>query len=209
MALIKMRRKPGNEYYMSSLKQLPDGELIREYGNGNSAALSELILRYKDQLYTSLYLLVKDKELAEDIFQDVFVRVINSLKNNKYKHEGMFLAWIVRIAHNLYLDHLRKSKRTPAIKSIDALDGSDGLGRAVEIDDTRLLEEQRLKRIQEVIGLLPIDQQEIIILRHYGGLSFKEIAKIMHISINTALGRMRYALMNLRKIMNEQEGSAY
>ena len=191
---------------MQPLTSLSDADLIGEYNNGSTAALSELILRYKDQLYTSLFLLVKNKELAEDIFQDVFVRVINSLKKSQYKHEGMFLAWIIRIAHNLYLDHLRKVKRSPLIQSYDIIDGFDGMDDTSE-KDIRLLEEDRLQQIKQDIGLLPPDQQEIIILRHYAGLSFKDIAGIMKISINTALGRMRYALMNLRKIMNERESS--
>ncbi len=190
---------------MRLLKDLTDAELVAGYQEGNTQALSELISRYKDQLYTALFLLVKDKELAEDIFQDVFVRVINSLRNNRYKHEGLFFAWIIRIAHNLYLDHLRKVKRSPAISSYDSMDNLDGMQDSSE-KDIRLLEERRLGRIREVIWLLPADQQEIVILRHYAGLSFREIARVMQISINTALGRMRYALTNLRRIMSESEG---
>jgi RNA polymerase sigma-70 factor (ECF subfamily) len=185
-------------------RNLTDAQLVEKYKDGDTHALSVLISRYKDQLYTALVLLVKDKELAEDIFQDVFVRVINSLKNNRYRHEGFFFAWIIRIAHNLYLDHLRKAKRRPAISSFDSMDNLDGVDDPSE-KDTRLLEENRLQKIREVIWRLPPDQQEIIILRHYAGLSFKEIASVMQISINTALGRMRYALTNLRKIMTEPQ----
>jgi RNA polymerase sigma factor (sigma-70 family) len=190
---------------MRSFSYLPDQDLIKEYRNDNLEAFNVLILRYKDQLYTSIYLLVKDKELAEDIFQEAFVRAIKFIKTDRYNDKGMFLAWMIRIAHNMYLDHLRKIKRLPGIRSVDNYTVANELNTSTDDADRRIDEEQRLEKIRQMIFLLPKDQQEIIILRHYADLSFREIATILNISINTALGRIRYALMNLRKIMKEKE----
>jgi len=190
---------------MKLLKELPDKELINKYRDGNIDAFNCLVNRYKDQLYTSIYLLIKDKELAEDIFQEAFLRAIKSIKEYRYNEKGMFLAWIIRIAHNMYLDHLRKEKRSPVNKAFDNDGVMNELHTSADEADHRIVEEQKLEKIRQMILLLPKDQQEIIILRHYADLSFKEIASIMNISINTALGRIRYALMNLRKILKEQE----
>jgi len=190
---------------MKLLNELSDLQLIKEYRNGNMEALNGLVNRYKDQLYTSIYLLIKDKELAEDIFQEAFVRAIKSIKEHRYNEKGMFLAWIIRIAHNMYLDHLRKEKRSPVVKSMDKYSFTNELHTSTDEADHRIIEEQKIEKIRQIILLLPKDQQEIIILRHYANLSFKEIAAIMDISINTALGRIRYALMNLRRIMKENE----
>lgn len=185
-------------------KHLSDQELINEYRNDNIDAFNVLVLRYKDQLYTAIYLLVKNKQLAEDIFQEVFVRAINSIRSDRYKETGMFLAWLIRIAHNMYLDHLRKEKRTDATRPVDNYDTETELAALTDGADHRIIEEQKLKTISQLIDLLPKEQQEIIILRHYANLSFKEIAAVMNISINTALGRIRYALMNLRRIIEKR-----
>ena len=190
---------------MKFLKELPDQELINRYRDGSMDAFNCLVNRYKDQLYTSIYLLIKDKELAEDIFQEAFLRAIKSINERRYNEKGMFLAWIIRIAHNMYLDHLRKEKRSPVSKTFDNDVLINELHTSTDEADHRIVEEQKLEKIRQMILLLPKDQQEIIILRHYADLSFKEIASIMNISINTALGRIRYALMNLRKILREQE----
>lgn len=190
---------------MKSLNNLPDSLLIDQYMNGNSLAFTTLVLRYKDKLYTSIFLLVNDKFLAEDIFQEVFIRVINAINNKRYNEEGMFLAWAIRIAHNLCMDHLRKVTRSPQIKSSDDLDIMEISDAIMPGADYKMINDQRTKRIIQMIGMLPEDQQEIIILRHYTDLSFKEIARVMNISINTALGRMRYALKNLRKFIDEKE----
>lgn len=190
---------------MKPLHHLSDQELIREYQHDNLQALNCLISRYKDQVYTSIYLLVKDKELAEDIFQESFIRAIKSLKENRYNEKGMFLAWVIRISHNMYLDHLRKIKRVPAMQSMDGHTSNGELSISPDESDQSKTQEQRLEKIRHIILLLPEEQQEIIILRHYADLSFKQIAAVLNISINTALGRIRYALMNIRRIMKEKK----
>jgi RNA polymerase sigma-70 factor (ECF subfamily) len=190
---------------MKPLRNLSDQELIREYQNNNLEALNCLIKRYKDRVYTAVYLMVKDKQLAEDIFQEAFIRAIKSLKENSYKEKGMFLAWILRITHNIYLDYLRKAKRTAGRHYVESYTIVDELSASEEEAGHHMLHEQKLEHITRMIFLLPEEQQEIIILRHFAELSFKEIAAILHISINTALGRTRYALMNLRRILKTNQ----
>lgn len=190
---------------MKSLKTQPDQELVRAYMNGDSNALSILIERYKDKIYTSIYLLVKDKYLAEDIFQDVFIRIIDTLRGGRYTDEGKFLPWAMRIAHNLCVDHFRKVKRSPSIKTSDDRDIFEVLNFSEAGADQRMMAEQSHNKIRKMIDLLPEDQREVIILRHYADLSFKEIAALTNCSINTALGRMRYGLINLRKMMAEKQ----
>ncbi|WP_295653611.1 sigma-70 family RNA polymerase sigma factor [uncultured Mucilaginibacter sp.] len=184
-----------------------DQDLIHLYITGTEAGLSELIRRYQGKIYTSIYLLVKDEELAEDIFQDTFIKVIHTLKAGRYNEEGKFLPWVIRIAHNLVIDHFRKEKRTPVINNGDDFDIFEVLGRYDESTEDRLVREQTYKDLKTLIHLLPSEQKEVLIMRHYGDLSFKEIADITDVSINTALGRMRYALNNLRKMMLSKEMS--
>lgn len=190
---------------MKNLKNQPDQELVRAYMNGDSNALSILIERYKDKVYTSIYLLVKDKYLAEDIFQDVFIRIIDTLRGGRYTDEGKFLPWAMRIAHNLCVDHFRKVKRSPSIKTSDDRDIFEVLNFSEAGADQRMMADQSHDKIRKMIDLLPEDQREVIILRHYADLSFKEIAALTKCSINTALGRMRYGLINLRKMMAEKQ----
>ncbi|MEO6547773.1 MAG: sigma-70 family RNA polymerase sigma factor [Ferruginibacter sp.] len=190
---------------MKSLMLLSDQQLVHLYLEGNSAALSTLVLRYKSKLYTSIYLLVKDKYLAEDMFQDVFIRVIDKLKSGHYTEEGKFLPWIMRIAHNMCLDHFRKTKRMPAIKTSDDIDIFETLNFAVKSAEECIITTESHERVRKMLDMLPQDQREIIIMRHYADLTFKEIAALMNISINTALGRMRYGLINLRKTMVEKQ----
>jgi RNA polymerase sigma-70 factor (ECF subfamily) len=190
---------------MKNLKTQPDQELVRAYMNGDSNALSILIERYKDKIYTSIYLLVKDKYLAEDIFQDVFIRIIDTLRGGRYTDEGKFLPWAMRIAHNLCVDHFRKVKRSPSIKTSDDRDIFEVLNFSEAGADQRMMADQSHNKIRKMIDLLPEDQREVIILRHYADLSFKEIAALTKCSINTALGRMRYGLINLRKMMTEKQ----
>jgi RNA polymerase sigma factor (sigma-70 family) len=170
-----------------------DQDLVKLYLNGDESVLEELLRRHKSKIYTSIYLLVKDQYLAEDIFQDAFIKVINTLRSGRYNEEGKFLPWVLRIAHNLVIDYFRKERRTPVITS------SDGT------DEDRLLREQTHTDLRTMIRLLPDEQKEVLIMRHYADLSFKEIADLTEVSINTALGRMRYALSNLRKMMKVKE----
>jgi len=189
---------------MNSLNNLSEQELIQLYLKGNTNSLSCLISRYKDKIYTSIYLLVKDKYLAEDIFQEVFIRIIDSLKGKGYSNEGKFLPWALRISHNLCVDHFRKVKRTPKITTSDERDIFEVLNFSEPNAETRLIQSQRHEKVRKMIDLLPEDQREVIILRHYGDLSFKEIDSITKCSTNTALGRMRYGLINMRKMTLEK-----
>ena len=190
---------------MKSLTNLTDQQLIHLYMDGDAEALSTLVYRYKDKIYTSIYLLVKDKYLAEDIFQDSFIRVIDTLKGGRYTDEGKFLPWAMRIAHNLCVDHFRKVKRTPSIKTSDDRDIFEVINFSEPGADQRMMQTQSHDRVRKMLELLPEDQREVIIMRHYADLSFKEIATLTQCSINTALGRMRYGLINLRKMMVEKQ----
>lgn len=190
---------------MKSLTNLPDQQLIHLFMSGDASALETLIVRHKDKIYTSIFLLVKDKYLAEDIFQDVFIRVIDTVRSGRYTEEGKFLPWAMRIAHNLCVDHFRKVKRTPAIKTGDDRDIFEVINFSEDGVDRRMMQRQSHDRVREMLDRLPEDQREVIILRHYAELSFKEIATMTDCSINTALGRMRYGLINLRKMMQEKQ----
>ncbi len=186
---------------MTILSKLSDQELIQSFVAGNTNALEVLVLRHKDKLYTSILFLVKDKYLAEDIFQDVFIRVIDTVRSGRYTDEGKFLPWVMRIAHNLCVDHFRKVKRTPIIKTGEDQDIFEVLNFTEESAEDRMMKKQSHNRVKDMLDQLPEDQREVIILRHYADMSFKEIATITGCSINTALGRMRYGLINLRKMM--------
>ena len=190
---------------MKTFTKKTDNELINLFGEGNFDALEALVLRHKDKLYTSILFLVKDKYLAEDIFQDVFIRIIDTLRGGRYTEEGKFLPWAMRIAHNLCVDHFRKVKRTPTIKTGDNKDIFEVLNFTEDGVDTRMMKRQSYDRVREMLDRLPEDQREVIILRHYADMSFKEIASMTNCSINTALGRMRYGLINLRKMMIQKQ----
>lgn len=182
-----------------------DQDLIHLYVGGDEKGLVELVRRYQSKIYTSIYLLVKDEYLAEDIFQDTFIKVINTLRNGKYNEEGKFLPWVSRIAHNLVIDHFRREKRAPTVTTSEDFDIFEVLGEYDESTEDRLVREQTHKDLKSLIQLLPSEQKEVLIMRHFGDMSFKEIADITDVSINTALGRMRYALNNLRKMMQTKE----
>ncbi len=190
---------------LTSYSRLTDQQLIHLYLDGNAECLSTLVLRYKDKIYTTIFLLVRDKYLAEDIFQDAFIRIIDTLKTGKYTDEGKFLPWAMRIAHNLCVDHFRKVKRTPSIKTSDDHDIFDGINLSEAGADHKMMQMQSYDRVRKMLELLPEDQREVIIMRHYADLSFKEISTLTNCSINTALGRMRYGLINLRRMMVEKQ----
>ena len=187
------------------LKNLTDQELVKKFIQGDQLSIEVLITRHKNKVYTYIFLIVKNQQLAEDIFQDTFIKVIRSLKEGKYKDNGKFVSWVIRIAHNLTIDHFRKEKQINTCSNEDyeadifnSKKMSDGT-----IEDT-LVENQIVQEVRLLIQELPEDQKQVILLRHYGGLSFKEIAEQTDVSINTALGRMRYALINLRKLIEEK-----
>src|SRR5881392_1932053 len=190
---------------MKALMKKTDHELINLFVDGNLEALETLVLRHKDKLYTSILFLVKDKYLAEDIFQDVFIRIIDTMRSGRYTDEGKFLPWALRIAHNLCVDHFRKIKRSPAIKTSDDRDIFEMLNFSEPGADHHMMQDQSHDRVRRMIDMLPEDQREVIILRHYADLSFREIAGLTKCSINTALGRMRYGLINMRKMMIERQ----
>ena len=189
---------------MKNLYPLTDQELLNNYVNGDTQSLSVLIERYKDKIFTSIYLMVKDRYLAEDIFQDVFIKIIDTLNAGRYSDEGKFLPWAMRISHNLCIDHFRKVKRSPSIKTSDDHDIFEVINLSEAGADQKIMATQSHDRVRKMVDMLPEDQKEVIILRNYANLSFKEIADMTNCSINTALGRMRYGLINLRKMMTEQ-----
>jgi RNA polymerase sigma factor (sigma-70 family) len=189
---------------MNSLRTKTDHELIHSFRDGDLQALEALVIRHKDKLYTSILFLVKDKYLAEDIFQDVLIKIIDTIRGGRYTEEGKFLPWAMRIAHNLCVDHFRKVKRTPAIKTSDDRDIFEVINFTEDGADVKIMKRQSHDRVRRMLDMLPEDQREVIILRHYADLSFKEIASLTNCSINTALGRMRYGLINLRKMMVEK-----
>ena len=188
----------------SSLRTKTDHELIQNFQDGDLYALETLVIRHKDKMYTSILFLVKDKYLAEDIFQDVLIKIIDTIRGGRYTEEK-FLPWAMRIAHNLCVDHFRKVKRTPAIKTSDDRDIFEVINFTEDGADVKMMKRQSHDRVRQMLDLLPEDQREVIILRHYADLSFKEIASLTNCSINTALGRMRYGLINLRKMMMQKK----
>ncbi|MBD0332901.1 MAG: sigma-70 family RNA polymerase sigma factor [Chitinophagaceae bacterium] len=190
---------------MTQLSKLTDHDLINLFVAGNVSALETLVLRHKDKLYTSILFLVKDKYLAEDIFQDSFIRIIDTMRSGRYTEEGKFLPWAMRIAHNLCVDHFRKVKRTPTIKNSEEQDIFEVLNFTDDSAEDKMIKKQSHSRVKDMLDKLPEDQREVIILRHYADMSFKEIAAVTNCSINTALGRMRYGLINLRKMMAQKQ----
>ncbi len=188
-----------------NLKQMSDQELVILYTGGTEAAFEELLKRHQSKVYTSIYLLVKDHYIAEDIFQETFIKVINTLKAGRYNDEGKFLPWVIRIGHNLVIDHFRREKRSPLVTDSE---GNDIFATIAVFDESAediLLRNQAHNDIRSMIQLLPEEQREVLIMRHYADLSFKEIADVTNVSINTALGRMRYALTNLRKMLLDKD----
>ena len=183
---------------------LSDFELIEQFVNGKQSSIEVLINKHKNRIYTYIFLIVKNEQLAEDIFQDTFIKVINSLKNGKYQDKGRFVSWVIRIAHNIIIDHFRKEKHLNTISNdnndYDLFNSSKFSDKNVEQE---IIHDQITNDVRKLIDKLPKDQKQVIILRHYVGLSFKEIAEQTDVSINTALGRMRYALINMRKLIEE------
>jgi|UniRef100_UPI00404876A5 RNA polymerase sigma factor (sigma-70 family) len=185
-----------------------DSVLITLYRNGNEAAFNQLVDRYQSKVFTTLFLIVKDQDVAEDLLQDVFVKVIHTLNSDKYNEEGKFQPWLLRIAHNLAIDHFRKVKRYPTILLEDGSNLLNSLKFASASSEQQQIKEETLVWVRNLIDELPEAQKEVVIMRHYLDLSFQEIAEQTGVSINTALGRMRYALNHIRKKMKQQT-SAY
>lgn len=184
--------------------KMSDQELIQAYVKGDEKGLEILLNRYKSKIYTSIYLQVKDEYLAEDIFQETFIKVINTLQAGRYNDEGKFLPWVMRIAHNMVIDHFRREKRAPSVVNNDGFDIFEVLQFEDDNVESKLVKSQRDVDLKKIIQLLPDDQKEVLIMRHFCDMSFKDIADVTGVSINTALGRMRYALGNLRKMIEDR-----
>jgi RNA polymerase sigma factor (sigma-70 family) len=182
-----------------------DQDLVQAYIKGDHSAIEVLINRHRSKVYTYILLTIKNQQLAEDLFQETFIKVIQSLRAGKYKDNGKFLSWVIRIAHNLIIDHFRKEKQMNTLSNDDS---EVDLFNSKKLSDSNIeeliIDSQIKSAIRILINELPDDQREVVLLRHYGGLSFKEIANQTDVSINTALGRMRYALINLRKLIQEK-----
>jgi RNA polymerase sigma factor (sigma-70 family) len=191
---------------MFNAETLNDNELVQQYINGDHNSIEILISRHKNRVYSYILLIVKNQDLAQDIFQDTFIKVIRSLKLGKYVENGKFISWVLRIAHNLIIDHFRREKQNNTISN-DSFEND--LFNSYKFSDENIEDQmvmnQILFEVKELIRELPEDQQQVIHMRHYMGLSFKEIAEQTDVSINTALGRMRYALINLRKIIENKK----
>ena len=185
---------------------ISDYELIQRFIKGEQSCFEQLIHRHKNKVFAYISLYIRDQALAEDLFQDTFMKVIQSVRAGKYQDNGKFISWVMRIAHNLIIDHFRRIKQMNTVSNDDYesdLFNSKKFADSTVEDD--MIKRQIQKDVRKMITLLPDDQREVVILRHYAGLSFKEIAEITEVSINTALGRMRYALINMRKIMEEKK----
>ena len=183
--------------------KISDRELLLLYKQGDEQAFSMLLERHKDRVYTTVYLIVKDKYLAEDLLQEVFIKAITMIKADRYKDEGKFLSWILRIAHNMAIDQYRKAKRSPIIMMEDGSNIFNTLAFSETSFEDVQIKQDTHDLLKVLIKELPDSQREVLVMRHYMQLSFQEIAASTNVSINTALGRMRYALINLRKKLQQ------
>jgi RNA polymerase sigma factor (sigma-70 family) len=190
---------------MFKVNELNDNELVQKFIEGDQNSLEVLIHRHKNRVYSYILLIVKNQELAEDIFQETFIKVIRSLKRGKYVENGKFVSWVLRISHNLIIDHFRKEKLQGTVSN-DSLeiDVFNSHKFSEETIEDQMVSMQILSEVKDLIKELPDDQQQVIYMRHYMDMSFKEIAEQTDVSINTALGRMRYALINLRKLIKQK-----
>jgi RNA polymerase sigma-70 factor (ECF subfamily) len=184
-----------------------DQELINRYLSGDHLSLEELVDRHKNRVYAYILMVVKDRHLADDIFQETFIKVINTLRSGTYKEEGKFIQWVMRIAHNLVIDYFRKLNRIPIVdhQSIDNEDIFENLRLVDDSVEEKMILEQVYEDVRKLINFLPPEQKEVLLMRHYSDMSFKDIAELTDVSINTALGRMRYALINLRKMIKDKD----
>ncbi|NEW78701.1 MAG: sigma-70 family RNA polymerase sigma factor [Gelidibacter sp.] len=180
-----------------------DSVLVNNYINGHEKSLEILIIRHKQRIFSFILSKVLDREAAEDIFQDTFIKVINTLKRGAYNEEGKFLPWVMRISHNLIIDHFRRNKRLPKFNNTDDFDIFDVLSDEMLSVENQIIKSQILEDVRKLVEELPEDQKEVLLMRMYKDMSFKEIAENTDVSINTALGRMRYALINLRKLIEK------
>ncbi len=184
---------------------LPDAVLVKNYMSGDESALATLIQRHQSKIFGFIYSKVNDRDLSDDIFQDTFIKVIKTLKTQSYNEEGKFLPWVMRIAHNLVVDHFRKSKKMPLQRETDEYSVFNFMTDNGLNIEGQMISDQVASDLTKLLDELPEDQKEVLVMRMYQDLSFKEIAELTGVSINTALGRMRYALLNLRKIIEKNQ----
>jgi RNA polymerase sigma-70 factor (ECF subfamily) len=185
--------------------QIPDALLVKNYVAGDETALSTLINRHQSKIYGFIYSKISDRDLSDDIFQDTFIKVIKTLKSNSYNEEGKFLPWVMRIAHNLIIDHFRRNKKMPMYRETEAFSIFSIMTDNSLTVENQMITDQVEKDLKKLIEELPQDQKDVLVMRIYQDLSFKEISELTGVSINTALGRMRYALMNLRKVIEKHQ----
>ena len=185
--------------------QIPDALLVKNYVAGDESALATLINRHQSKIYGFIFSKISDRDLTDDIFQDTFIKVIKTLKSNSYNEEGKFLPWVMRIAHNLIIDHFRKNKKMPMFRETEEFSIFSIMTDQSLTVENRMISDQVEKDLKKLIEELPQDQKEVLVMRIYQDLSFKEISELTGVSINTALGRMRYALMNLRKVIDKHQ----
>jgi RNA polymerase sigma-70 factor (ECF subfamily) len=185
--------------------QVSDAALLSAYIQGDDKAFETLVKRSKSKVCTTIYLIVKDRYIAEDLMQEAYIKAIDVIKSGRYNEEGKFLPWILRISHNMAIDHFRKDKRYPTIVLEDGSKVFNSFDFAEDSVEEQQMKADQVENIREMIKKLPDEQREVLVMRHYEDLSFQEIADQTGVSINTALGRMRYALINLRKMLNKQE----
>ncbi|NHM07161.1 sigma-70 family RNA polymerase sigma factor [Flavobacterium sp. CYK-4] len=185
--------------------QTPDALLVKNYVAGDESALATLINRHQSKIYGFIFSKIADRDLTDDIFQDTFIKVIKTLKSNSYNEEGKFLPWVMRIAHNLIIDHFRKNKKMPMFRETEEFSIFSIMSDGSHTIENQMITEQVEKDLKKLIEELPEDQKQVLVMRIYQDLSFKEISEITGVSINTALGRMRYALMNLRKVIDKHQ----
>ncbi len=186
-------------------KAIDDSVLVSDYIKGKESALSILINKHQQRLFSFIYSKVQDRAVTEDIFQDTFIKVIRTLKKGNYNEQGKFLPWVMRIAHNLVIDYFRKSNRMPAFKNTDEFDIFSVLGDGNLNVEKKIIQEQIHNDVRELVKELPDEQREVLVMRIYKDMSFKEISENTGVSINTALGRMRYALINMRKLIDKHK----
>src|SRR4051812_25944145 len=187
---------------MTNVHSLDDKELVHLYQKGDQQAITELVHRYKQRIHTTIFFLVKNQELAEDLFQETFIKIITSLRKKHYSEQGKFLPWALRIAHNLVIDHFRKEKLMPLQHDSEEYSVFDYMPANNRNASEQMIYDEKILFVRGLLEKLPFEQREVVILRHYAGLSFKEISKMLNININTALGRMHYAILKMREMVD-------
>lgn len=186
-------------------KVLTDTEFVHAYQAGDERAFETLLQRHKRKVWSHVYLMVRDREVTDDLFQEAFIKVVHTLKTGKYNEEGKFLPWVMRIAHNLVIDHFRRNKKMPMLRGTDDHDVFATVAQPGQNAEQRMVNVQIDEDVRKLIDHLPGEQREVVVMRTYLGMSFKEIAEHTGVSINTALGRMRYALINMRKLIKAHD----